>query len=255
MGRMLYIAEEINKKVWEIDLKTRTVVTMTPTGAYSDPSGLDYNPTGHTVVMSDDAVGVIHELDLMTKQAITTLNVKSLCGDADGLGCNTYNGLYIIGDDTGAKIVEIAADGFVMNTWNSKTYGIQDPEGVCMDPLNGNYFISTTVTPDTVYEVAGGLTLKPALTADHVTVAKGQVVTITLRSDSARWRFGGMALFSLGGGSIPPLVLRQGVLDNRGQIRFKFKNPGLGGIKAGLFGAGFSTSTAAISTPLTLTFN
>ena len=43
IGQRLYIAEEINDKVWEVDLSNRTVVTMISTTAYSDPSGLDFN--------------------------------------------------------------------------------------------------------------------------------------------------------------------------------------------------------------------
>ena len=162
----------------------------------------------------------------MTGQPITTLTVKTLSGDADGLGVNAFNGLYIVGDDTGAQILEIADDGYVMNTWASKTYGIQDPEGICMDPRNGNYFITTTVAPHTVYEVAGGLTLRPALTADMVTVPANSVVTIKLRTDSARWPFAGIALISVGGGSMPPIVLAQGLVDGRSHLTFRFRNRG-----------------------------
>lgn len=239
-GRTLFVAEEINKKIWEIDLVSRAVITMTVIGAYNDPSGLDYNPIAHSVIASDDSAGFIHEFDLATMLPITTLNMKSIAGDADGLGCNTYNGLYIIGDDTNALIVEMADDGYVMNKWNTKTYGIQDPEGVCMDPANGNYFIAMTNAPDTVYEVAGGLTLKPALTTDKPTVNKAEKVTFTFRTDPGRWQLGGIVLIAVAGGSIPPLILALGPVDPRGQIKYTFPNPGLGGIKVTLVGGGFA---------------
>ncbi len=254
-GQRLYIAEEINDKVWEVDLSNRTVITMISTTAYSDPSGLDFNPVAGTVVTSDDAAGVIHEISLATGQPVTTLSVKALSGDADGLGVNAFNGMYIVGDDTGATILEIADDGFVMNSWASKTYGIQDPEGICMDPQNGNYFVTATVAPYTVYEVSGGLTLRPALTADMVTVPANTVVTIKLRTDSARWPLGGIALVAVGGGSMPPLVLAQGLVDGRGHVTFRFRNPGLGGIRATMIGAGFSTSASQLSTILDITLN
>lgn len=254
-GRRLYVCEEINDRVWEIDLTNRAVITMISTTAYSDPSGCDFNPITNTVVTSDDAAGLIHEISLVNQQPISTMNVKSFAGDADGLGVNPFNGMYIIGDDTGASIIEIADDGFIMNTWNSKTYNIQDPEGVCMDPRNGNYFISTTNAPDTVYEVAGGLTARPALTADQVTVAPNQVVTISLRTDSLRWAFGGIALVALGGGSVPPIILTQGPVPGNGRITFRFRNPGLGGVRATLLGAGFSTSSSKLSTTLNIVFN
>jgi uncharacterized protein YjiK len=241
-GQVLFVAEEINKKIWQIDLVTRAVITMTLISAYTDPSGLDYNPIAHSVITSDDGPDVIYEFDLATMQPITSLSVNGIANDADGLGCNTYNGLYIIGDDTSALIVEIADDGYVMNQWNTKTYGIQDPEGVCMDPANGNYFISMTNAPDTVYEVAGGLTLKPALTTDRPTVNKGEKVTFTFRTDSNRWQYGGIVLIAVGGGSIPPLILAMGTVDPRGHIKYTFQNPGLGGVKVTLIGGGFAVT-------------
>ena len=85
----------------------RVVVTMISTSAYSDPSGLDYNPIAHSIVTSDDAAGMIHEIDIAAWQPISTLAVKTLAGDADGLGVNTGG----IGVNTGATLLGAVDSG------------------------------------------------------------------------------------------------------------------------------------------------
>ncbi|MBN2492563.1 MAG: hypothetical protein JXQ29_17075, partial [Planctomycetes bacterium] len=241
-GRTLFVAEEIVKKIWQIDTVSYAVITMAVVGAVTDPSGLDYNPIRHTVITSDDSTGLLCEFDLMTMQPVSTLNVKSVAGDADGLGCNTFNGLYLIGDDTNKLIVEMASDGFVMNKWSSTQSGISNPEAVCMDPQTGNYFVASGVN-DTIYEVAGGVTLTPALTTDRITINQSEKVTFTLRTDWARWGFGGMVLIGLGGGTLRnPVILALAPVNSQGQVTFSWTNPGLGGILATLIGGGFSVA-------------
>jgi WD40 repeat protein len=239
-GKVFFVAEEINKKIWQIDTVSRAVITMTNVSAVSDPSGLDYNPIRHSVITSDDSAGLIHEWDLMTMQPVSTLNVKSVSGDADGLGCNTFNGMYLIGDDSAGKIIEMADDGFVMNSWSATQYAMNRPEAVTMDPQTGNYFVASGVN-DMIYEVSGGVTLTPALTADKITINKSEKVTFTLRTDPARWPYAGIVLIGLGGGSIPfPVILAQAPVNNLGKVTFSFVNPGLGGILVTLVGGGFS---------------
>jgi len=237
VGRLLYVADESAEDVFVIDLNKNTVITIQRIAATNtDVSGLDYNLVTNTVVTTADGPGMIWEYDLNFK-VVSSLNIKAISGDADGLGSNPYNGLYIVGDDTNQLIIEIADDGHVLNQWKSTTYSIQDPEGVCMDAKSGTYFISTTVTPDTIYEVAGGLTLGPALTTNKLVVPKGQGFTMTLRTNPGQWSYGGIVLFKLAGGSIPtPLIMAQGTTLPNGRVKFAFGNPGLGGITATLVG-------------------
>ena len=241
-GGLLYVADESAEDVFVVDVVKYVVVTMVSIKASNtDVSGLDYNPITNRVITSADGPGMIFEYDL-NLQLVSSLSIKSLSGDADGLGCNTFNGLYLIGDDTAGQIIEMADDGYVMNTWTSTQYGINRPEALCMDNTNGNYFVASGVN-DTIYEVAGGVTLTPALTADLVTINKGQKVTFTLRTDPARWTYGGIVLIGLGGGSIPyPVILVQTQVNMLGQVTFTIPNPGLGGIMVTLVGGGFSTT-------------
>lgn len=243
VGRLLYVADESAEDVFVLDLNKNVVITIHRIAATNtDVSGLDYNMATNTVVTTADGPGMIWEYDLNFK-VVSSLNIKSIAGDADGLGSNPYNGLYIVGDDSGQLIIEIADDGHIMNQWKSTTYSIQDPEGVCMDPSSGTYFISTTNTPDTIYEVAGGLTLGPALTADKLVVPKGQSVTLTLRTNPGQWSYGGIVLFKLAGGSIPfPLIVSQGNTFPNGQVKFTFGNPGLGNITATLVGVALNVT-------------
>jgi len=243
VGRLLYVADESTEDVFVIDLTRNAVITIQRIAATNtDVSGLDYNMATNTVVTTADGPGMIWEYDLNFK-VVSSLNIKSIAGDADGLGSNPFNGLYIVGDDTGKLIVEIADDGHVLNQWKSTTYGIQDPEGVCMDPKNGTYFISTTSAPVTIYEVAGGLTLGPALTTDKLVVPKGQPFTMTLRTNPGQWTYGGIVLFKLAGGSIPtPLIMAQGSTFPNGRVKFTFGNPGLGNITATLVGVALNVS-------------
>lgn len=243
LGGLVYVADESNETVWTVDASLHTVITMgSIQSVNADVSGLDYNPITNTIVTTNDGSGIVFEFDT-NLQVLSSLGIKTLAGDADGLGINTFNGLYIIGDDTGRLILEMADDGYVLNSWTSTTYGINDPEGVCMDPLNGNYFISTTTAPDTIYEVAGGLTLGAALTADVVTVPSRQTVTFSTRADPMQFSRAGMALISVGGVPLtPPLILVDTPTPATGKVTFRFTNPGLSGINATLIGAAYNAT-------------
>jgi hypothetical protein len=241
-GGLLYVADESAEDVFVVDIVKNVVITMVSIKATNtDVSGLDYNPISNRVITSADGPGMIFEYDL-NLQPVSSLSIQAFSGDADGMGCNTFNGLYLIGDDSAGKIIEMADDGFVMNTWTATQYGINRPEAVCMDARTGNYFVASGVN-DTIYEVAGGVTLTPALTADLVTINKGQKVTFTLRTDPARWAYGGIVLIGLGGGSIPyPVILVQTQVNTLGQVTFTIPNPGLGGLLVTLVGGGFSVT-------------
>jgi len=239
-GGLLYVADENAEDVFVVDIAKYVVITMVSIKASNtDVSGLDYNPITNRVITSSDGPGMIFEYDL-NLQLVSWLNIKSISADADGLGCNTFNGLYLIGDDTGAKIIEMADDGYVMNNWSSTQYSINRPEAVCMDPQTGNYFVASGVN-DTIYEVAGGVTLTPALTTDRITINKSEKVTFTLRTDWARWGFGGIVLIGLGGGTlVNPVILALAPVNSQGQVTFSWTNPGLGGVAATLMGGGLS---------------
>jgi len=255
-GQLLYIADEkttAGERVWALDMRNGfVVVTMGVLGPTTfDVSGLDYNPISNRIVSGSDGPGMIYEFDL-NFQSVSSISLPASITDADGLGINTYNGLYLVGDDTNKLLYEIAPDGWVMNSYTTTSFGVNNPEGICMDPGNGNYFISTTVAPQTVYEVAGGLTLGPALTSDLVTVPVNTQVTITLRTDTGIWPIGGIALISP---AVIPLNINYVGPD--GTISFRFTNPpsGLGGLKVTLLGAGLNSPGFALSNQITIAFN
>lgn len=258
-GQFLYIADEKTTNgevIWKYDLLAKSVVTMAVVSSTNtDISGLDYNPITNTIVTSADGPAMIWEYD-QSFNAVASVSLSGIAADADGLGLNTFNGCYLAGDDTGKLLVEIADDGHVLNSYVTTTFGVNDPEGVAMDPANGNVFIVTTVAPHTIYEISGGLTIGPALTATATTVPANSPVTFTTRSDPNTHTNSGMALVALGGAPLQnPLILVNVPTPSTGKVSFTFQNPGLGGITATLIGAAYNTTppTALTTNLLTVT--
>lgn len=85
----------------------------------NDSNGIAFDPSTNTILHADEDDDVVREFSL-AGALLTTIDISSIVGDAEGIEVNPVNGNLLIADDLGGGVIyELTRAGALVSQWSS----------------------------------------------------------------------------------------------------------------------------------------
>lgn len=161
----LFVIDE-SEDVLELDAVGNVVNAWSAAPAITDGSGLAIDPVNRVLFISDDTANILQRFTLDGIPIGPAIDVGTRAGsiDGDGLTCNWLTRSLWIGNDTGDRLLEVDANGNLLQTISltnipdATTGGTItiSPEGLTIDTARGELIVSSS-DGGIVYRIAGAI--------------------------------------------------------------------------------------------------
>jgi hypothetical protein len=143
------------------EYQTDGVFVGSVTAAVDDIRGIDILPNGNFLVTSDDS-GSRRIVELDSAGAIVAggidIDVDAIVDDNNGVVFDTSSGTLFVADEDDDVVRQYSATGTLMTTIDTEAVGVDDTEGIAINPINGNLLIGDdlVVNDTTLFEITTG---------------------------------------------------------------------------------------------------